>query len=499
MNRPMSSQTLPCKTTTATAEIDPAGKRKTGPGPRHRSAGGVGQLTLVEHALCPLDVKSSLAEGKTFEAEYLFCDANRHMQSAHARIYCPLGLSAGDEFFLWGLLGITLAAKDADHELHATPHYSLRHLGLIDQHARRGGRQYQQFTAAIERLAAVRYQNDCFYDPIRGEHRKVSFGFLSYSLPLDSQSSRAWRIVWDPIFFEFMKAAGGYLWFDLETYRALDPAARRLFLFLSKILSRRRQTLHLDLRHVGVHILGFSATLETKDLKIKVNRCVQRLTELEVVAPPVAKGGLFDKLAPGNYRLTVQRGNYFERRTRSSVSSVVKESPLVEPLAAIGLDEASIGRLLRQYPHRLLREWADITLAAQERHGPKFFKRSPQAYFIDNVKHAAQGNRTPPDWWHDLRKAEERTQAPIPGVLLRPIADGVPAGNCRSSAAPTAEHRFDQLRQELVVQLVADGTPKPAANQRAAQIARAQVRHHRPTARQSLEPLRDLLPKFPTS
>ncbi len=463
---------------------------------RRRATGGLGQLTLVEHALCPLDAKSSLAEGKIFEAEYLFCDTNRHMQSAHARIFCPLGLSAGDEFFLWGLLGITLATKDADHEFHATPHYCLRQLGLIDQHARRGGRQYQQFTDAIERLSAVRYQSDCFYDPVRAEHRKVSFGFLSYSLPLDPQSSRAWRIVWDPIFFEFVKAAGGYLWFDLDTYRALDPASRRLFLFLSKVLSRRRQTLRLGLRHVGVNILGFSATLETKDLTLKVKRCIQRLTELDVVAPP---GATIDKLAPGDYRLTVNRGNYFDRRSPSAATATVKESPLAEPLTAIGLDEASISRLQRQYPDRLLREWADITLAAKERYGPGFFKRSPQAFFVDNVKHAAQGNRTPPDWWHDLRKAEERAQAPLPLAKLQAAFVGKnlePAGSDHTPAAADSNRRFDSLRQELAGQLVAEGTPKAVARQRATQIARAQVRNQRPTTRQSLEPIKDLLQKF---
>ena len=55
------------------------------------------------------------------------------------------------------------------------PHYCLRRLGVIDQFARRGGRQYSQFMQAIERLSLVRYRNDKFYDPLRGEHRRVSF------------------------------------------------------------------------------------------------------------------------------------------------------------------------------------------------------------------------------------------------------------------------------------------------------------------------------------
>jgi hypothetical protein len=56
-------------------------------------------------------------------------------------------------------------------------------------------------------------------------------------------------------------------------------------------------------------------------------------------------------------------------------------------------------------------------LAAKERFGDAFFKRSPQAYFVDNVKHAAAGTRTPPDWWHELRKAEQRRRRSTRGRI----------------------------------------------------------------------------------
>lgn len=64
----------------------------------------------------------------------------------------------------------------------------------------------------------MRYQNDAFYDPVRGESRAVSFGLFNYSLPLDLGSSRAWRFAWDPIFFELALATGGALSFDLSLY-----------------------------------------------------------------------------------------------------------------------------------------------------------------------------------------------------------------------------------------------------------------------------------------
>jgi hypothetical protein len=66
---------------------------------------------------------------------------------------------------------------------------------------------------------------------------------------------------------------------------------------------------------------------------------------------------------------------------------------------------------MRQYSAILLQQWVDITLAARERHGETFFKKSAAAYFVDNAKHAAQNQRTPPDWWHDLVREERRAQA----------------------------------------------------------------------------------------
>jgi hypothetical protein len=70
---------------------------------RHaRSGAGVGQLSLVEHALCPLDPRASV-----FDTSYYFTDSARHQREAKASIFCPLGLSANDEFYLWGLPATT--------------------------------------------------------------------------------------------------------------------------------------------------------------------------------------------------------------------------------------------------------------------------------------------------------------------------------------------------------------------------------------------------------
>ena len=463
--------------------------RRVPKGPGRRNA-GLGQLTLVEHALCPLDPRNSLRPDHAFEAGFRFADRNRHVKVASARIHCPLGLSAGDEFFLWGLLALTFAQPEPDIELHATPHFCLRQLGLIDAASRRGGRQYRRFAEALERLSTVRYRNDAFYDPIRAEHRKVSFGFLSYSLPLDPESSRAWRLIWDPLFFEFVNSVGGYFWFDLETYRGLDTASRRLFLFLSKVFCRRTTTPRLDVRELGVDLIGFASSLDTRDMKVKISRVVDRLVGLKIVEPCES---LFTKHGKGSYSLVLTRGEFYASRGPDRRPSAV-ESPLHEPLRLIGFDRASAARLIRQYPHRILREWADITLAARERFGDSFFTRSPQAYLVDNLKNARLGKRTPPDWWHDVRKAEakavaDRLRGTGKSQAHERRRDGQPED-------PESKELLARVRDEMLRCFLAAGQPRHVAASNADRFAREHLRNRSAAAQEATPRVADILTKL---
>ncbi len=371
-------------------------------GTKHkRRATGIGQLSLVEHALCPLDSRTGLVENLVFDTSYAYSAGPKLRKTARVRVFCPLGLSASDEITLWGLLALTLMQPGAGGQLLATPHWCLRQLGLIDQHTKRGGRQYRAFVESVKRLSTVTYLNDGFYDPVRAEHRKVRFHFFSNSLPVDPLSCRAWRITWDPIFFELVEAAAGHFRFDLATYRELDPASRRLFLFANKVLSRRRQLRALCLESVATELLGFSRTLALRDMKVKVNKCLRRLVELQVLGEAAVFRG-----KPGNYFVRMTRGNYFSERPKLAAVIPAADSPLFEPLLTIGFEEDAASRLIRRYPQRLLAEWLDITQAAQERYGSQFFRKSPMAYYVNSVSHAASGTRTAPDWWLEMKRAE---------------------------------------------------------------------------------------------
>ena len=368
--------------------------------PSRRNSTGMSQLSLVEHALCPLDPRTSLVDNLVHDTKYTY-SLGTERRTANARIYCPLGLSASDEVYLWGLLALSLRQPDPGPELTATPHWCLQRLGLIDQRSRRGGRQYQAFAQALRRLSVIAYVNDAFYDPLRAEHRRVSFRFLSYSLPEDQGSTRAWRIMWDPLFFELVRPAAGHFRFDFELYRGLDPASRRLFLFVSKVFSRRAQLRAIELKHLAVDLLGFSASLQLRDMKIKVRRCLQRLTQSDVFSDAT----IFST-PRGNHFVRLCRGAYFTQASSRSSRTTAKDSPAFDTLLTLGLDEANAASLIRRYPAPLVSEWTDITQAAQERFGKQFFRKSPIAYLIDNLSQAAKGNRTVPDWWQELRKAE---------------------------------------------------------------------------------------------
>lgn len=300
---------------------------------------------------------------------------------------------------------MTISQPKPDGELYATPHYCLRQLGLIDEKSRRGGRQYQQFSDALRRLSLVSYENDAFYDPLRKEHRRVSFGFLSYSLPLEPQSSRAWRLVWDPLFFELVCPVGGNLIFDIDIYRSLDPATRRLFLLLSKISRRRSTTPRFELRHLCVDVLGFAASVENRDLRIKLKRCIEKLVDAGVVSD--LEFNVRSKA--GSSHILLRRGAYFQKPRGGTSALSIEDSALFEPLTQIGFDARRIRWLVKSFSVPMLREWADITLAAMLQKDRKFIRKSPQAYFVDNIKHAAAGTRTPPDWWHELKKRERDT------------------------------------------------------------------------------------------
>jgi len=442
--------------------------------------GGIAQHSLVEHALCSVDRKTSLVDGYLHETGYFFQDKNRNLKKANVRVACPFGLSPNDELFLWGLLHLVFAQNDPTPEFSATPHFCLRQLGIVDAKSNQGKR-YDVFRQAIHRLAGVVYSNDGFYDPIRGEHRNVAFGLLKYSLPLDPSSSRAWRFIWDQQFFEFCYAMRGAFQFDLSTYRELDFASRRLFLFLAKQFWRRPRVT-ADLTHLAVNVLGFSPKVAIPDLKIKLRRCAEKLVGAGVIELPAthpALADLFAKRARGRYDVTFHRGPYFDRPYGGPSTLKLCDSHIYDPLKSIGFDDTSIHHILRTYKPRMIQEWADITLAAVER---EIINKDPKAYFHYYIQRAAKRETTPPDWWYELRKKEQKRDVERQLAGSPTVSDAF----CRSDGfdrafdayiACEAKDAFHSIMSDLTTQFSKAGQSDPQARQSAEQFARQHLRN----------------------
>lgn len=418
--------------------------------------------------------------GKVHECSYFVQDKNRNLKKAHVRVACPFGLSPNDEFFLWGLLHLLFMQDDPSPEFSATPHFCLRQLGIVDATSDQGKR-YEVFRGAIRRLAGVVYTNDHFYDPVRGEHRDVAFGFLKYSLPLDPESSRAWRIVWDQQFFQFCHAMRGSFQFDLDTYASLDYASRRLFLFLKKLFWRSDHA-KVDLVHLGINILGFAPTIATYDLKVKVLRSMQKLFDLQILALPSDAHVLAEsvhKRAKCRYDVHFQRGEYFTRPLQQNAKSTLSDSPAYELLKTIGFDDSAIRRIKRRYKPRMVQEWADITLAAKER---KIITKDPKAYFNYYIQRAARRASTAPDWWLELRKAEERRKWDEQRAAA-PLIAGVFSGGQSFDEAfkrflqSEARETFEQITRDLTRQFTDAGRDIPDAKMSAEEFARQHMRN----------------------
>ena len=370
--------------------------------------------------------------------------------------------------FTCGDCWLIFSQPEPSIEFSATPHYCLRQLGLIEGKHHHGGETYRLFRDAIERLSAVTYQNDNFYDPMRSEHCQVSFGFLSYRLPLNTDSSRAWRFYMDPLFFEICQATASALAFDLATYRKLDAATRRLYLLLKKLFWKRTSSMQFDVRHLAVNVLGFSAAQGTWKLKQKLAICVEKLVVQGILSLPTEESvkQLFHKLHKGHYSIVLHRGPHFDRAAAAPRRMI--DTPLQELLQLVGFEPAVIARILNTYPPKMITEWADITLAARERNGETFFKKSAQAFFIDNIRHAAAGTRTPPDWWRELRRKEDEHR--------RRRTAGSSDEALDQYLETEARDAFESVMQSIFQKLVEDGKDESEARGRARQIARSNLR-----------------------
>ena len=399
--------------TDVTAVDQAAGSMANAKAKRYRLPGivreGIAQLSLLETALWPL--KGGSRE-TTFGTTYHF-KVGEEKREAKVSVHAPLGLQSIDEYILWGLLGTSLSHKQNDHTLLATPYWIMKKLGMET-----GGSQYDQLRAALERLSTVAYQNTAFYNPVTQQHERVTFHFFSSYLPTRGRggqvdTERAWRIEWSPLFYQMCQATGGTLLFDLDVYRELTPAARRLFLKLKDRFWRSKRVF-MNVDDLTINGLGFSADRPLKKRKFDLTACIQELLERGIIE--LGRGhrepkDLFMKRGTGLYVVQFFEGPYFRRPLSDrtvSTKQAITDDPLYQPLKTIGVDEAAIRRIFQERSRGLIQRWVKITDAAmhEQPHGFPGFKASPAAFLIDGV----QNQRMPPDWSYAHEKERQRQQ-----------------------------------------------------------------------------------------
>ena len=370
---------------------------------------GIAQLSLLETALWPLE--GGKFPGDAFETQYGF-SADDVRKTATVKVRAPAGLQPVDELILWGLLGATLNRRDAEPMLLATPYWMLRQLGLDT-----GGSQYAELRESLLRIAFASYENDAFYNPESKEHEYAAFQFLSILLPTVGgagkrvDNDRCWRIEWNPAFFRFCRATGGNLHFDLDLFRALTPASRRLFLKLKDRFWRSKRVF-MNVEDLTVNGLGFSASRPLFKRKFDLLTCIRELLDHRVLTLSRGQADpreLFQRRGKGSYVVTFYEGDYFRQPPLDRVlrqKNAITDDPLHEPLRAIGVDGPGIARLLKKHRRGMIQRWIAITDAAMHEKPRGFagFRVSAAAFLVDGIEHG----RTPPDWWHAHEKRQER-------------------------------------------------------------------------------------------
>ncbi len=367
-------------------------------------------MSLLETALWPL--KGGKLDSATHSTRYNFM-VDGEKRGASVTIFAPLGLQSIDEYVLWGLLGLSLDRRRESNTLLATPYWMIKRLGMS-----MGGFQYDQLRGSLERLATVAYQNTAFYNPVTKQHERITTHFFSSFLPTRKRGGavdpeRLWRIEWSPMFFKMCRATGGTLLFDLDLYRELSPASRRLFLKLKDRFWRTKRVF-MNVDDLTINGLGFSASRPLKKRRYELLLCIRELLDLKVIE--LGRGqsdprDLILKRAKGVYVVQFFEGPYFRApfaELTKTRSRTLVDDPLYEPLKTFGVDESAIRRIFKQYSRGLIERWVRITDAAMHKSPSGFngFKASPAAYLIDNL----QNQRLPPDWIYAHEKEQKRRQ-----------------------------------------------------------------------------------------
>ncbi|MEM9511606.1 MAG: molybdopterin molybdotransferase MoeA, partial [Cyanobacteria bacterium P01_E01_bin.48] len=391
-------------------------------------------------------------------------DASARIYDANRPMLLALVTAMGGEVIDMGVI-----PDDAAPNLYASARYMLKKLGMSE-----GGERIQTLRKSLRRIGGIRYENDCFYDPVRKTHRKVDFSLLSSNLPFREDSICGWTINWDQTFFDMVKPAGGFLAFDLETLRELSPAAGRLFLLLQKYFypgKRKRlyETPYLDVERLAIHNLGCDVGQPPAEYNRRVKRLIAELTGFGIVSSATAT----ERYQKGVFRVRFKRGSYFDRKPTATPLKI-EDQAVFETLSRLELSEKCARWVIRDFKTELINKWADVTFAAEEQGR---IRESKQQFFVHHIKEGKAGNITPPDWYVACEKEKMLEQEEESHKLLEQLGISLPsAQGFETFLQRDGRREYLGLVSELLQDFRLSATDDEQASKLARQSAKVQMR-----------------------
>ena len=181
--------------------------------------------------------------------------------------------------------------------------------------------------------------------------------------------------------------------------------------------------------------------------------------------------------------MTLKAGSRLHKTTDRHSNYTIQSSSLYQQIVSFGIEPANAVSIVKRYKQPLLEEWVDITLAAEERFGTKFFKTSKAAYFINNVSEITKGKRTsePPDWWLEIRREEQRKahqESAEKNSILKRFGKVQPAVSFDEFLRGEGLAQFEKIAKDMTRQLVTDGAAPHDASDQALNLARRQMKVH---------------------
>lgn len=196
--------------------------------------------------------------------------------------------------------------------------------------------------------------------------KRVTLHFFSSYLPTrgtgaEVDTDRAWRIEWSPMFFQMCLATGGTLLFDLDLYRVLTPAARRLFLKLKDRFWRSKRVF-LNVDDLTIQGLGFSADRPLKKRKYDLTSCITGILRNPVYIGKIRWG---DAEHDGNHPPLITK-EQFDRAQNQLAQTVKRRMSLKKPKGrkAFVRTWEDVGELLDAATHeerlKILRHYVEV-------------------------------------------------------------------------------------------------------------------------------------------